>query len=550
MSRNLAAGLTFLLLAIAGGTVAAAQQASAKFLDKIDPIPQTLFCGESVVAAITVKNTGRTTWTRADGFALGKADFDDPLSARRTIELGNDVAVGPGQKHTFHVQLTAPNEPGDYITAWQMTQDPGFWFGSTLRRHVYVVCDQRVDTRTLSGKVLVGYQGWFGCPKDGSDHSVWRHWFRAKRQASPVKVTIDHWPDVSEYPAEQLCYKTGFKFRPGVEAPLFSAYHPETVDTHFRWMREYGIDGAFQQWFTSKFNDENAFEFRNQVTRNVMAAAENHGRGFAILLDVSGHSEKTLVEDVKALWKHLVDKIKVTQSPAYLRHNGRPVLAIRNLGKPNRPGTPDQYMELINYFQGGANPRLRATLVGGLPAYWRTLGDDSQDDPRWADVYRSFDIIHGWPVGRFKDERTADTFNANVVAGDIEEATSLGAGYMAVVWPGFSNHNLTRVATDRPRERLNAIPRRHGQFFWRQIFNALSLDVDMLYIAMFDEVDEGTAIFKMTSQRKDLPRQGRFVPLSENGVVVPNDWYLRLAGEAKRAMLSRKLVSESMPILP
>ena len=36
---------------------------------------------------------------------------------------------------------------------------------------------QPVDPGTLTGKVMVGYQGWFNCPKDGSELG-WKHWAR------------------------------------------------------------------------------------------------------------------------------------------------------------------------------------------------------------------------------------------------------------------------------------------------------------------------------------------------------------------------------------
>jgi hypothetical protein len=32
-----------------------------------------------------------------------------------------------------------------------------------------------VDTSTLTGKVMVGYQGWFNCEGDGADLG-WTHW--------------------------------------------------------------------------------------------------------------------------------------------------------------------------------------------------------------------------------------------------------------------------------------------------------------------------------------------------------------------------------------
>ena len=46
--------------------------------------------------------------------------------------------------------------------------------------------------------------------------------------------------------------------------------------------------------------------------------------------------------------------------------------------------------------------------------------------------------------------------------------------------------------------------------------------MDMAYIAMFDEVDEGTAIFKCTNH----PPVGRFVTYEG----YPSDHYLKLSG--------------------
>ena len=46
---------------------------------------------------------------------------------------------------------------------------------------------------------------------------------------------------------------------------------------------------------------------------------------------------------------------------------------------------------------------------------------------------------------------------------------------------------------------LDDIPRCGGRFFWSQIVAAKRAGAEMLYVAMFDEVDEGTAIFKCTN---------------------------------------------------
>ena len=59
----------------------------------------------------------------------------------------------------------------------------------------------------------------------------------------------------------------------------------------------------------------------------------------------------------------------------------------------------------------------------------------------------------------------------------------------------------------------------------------------MLYGAMFDEVDEGTAMFKLRrDSRRRAPAGVPIVTLDADGEALPSDWYLRLAREAQRAL--------------
>ena len=53
----------------------------------------------------------------------------------------------------------------------------------------------------------------------------------------------------------------------------------------------------------------------------------------------------------------------------------------------------------------------------------------------------------------------------------------------------------------------------------------------MLKIAMFDEVNEGTAVFKLAAKRQDAPAQGFWLTLDADGEALPSDWYLKLSGE-------------------
>ncbi len=62
----------------------------------------------------------------------------------------------------------------------------------------------------------------------------------------------------------------------------------------------------------------------------------------------------------------------------------------------------------------------------------------------------------------------------------------------------------------------------------------------MIYQAMFDEVNEGTAIFKCTNN----PPVGESKFLDYEGL--PNDYYLRLAGKAGKMLRKEIALTERM----
>ncbi|MCJ7777759.1 MAG: hypothetical protein MUP16_05545, partial [Sedimentisphaerales bacterium] len=115
--------------------------------------------------------------------------------------------------------------------------------------------------------------------------------------------------------------------------------------------------------------------------------------------------------------------------------------------------------------------------------------------------------------------------------------------YLPVMFPGFSWSNLIKDPT-----KLNQIPRVGGQFLWDQLYADIStVGANMLYVAMFDEVDEGTAIFKITN---DPPRPGgvdMFVTPDFDGYPLPSDEYLWLVGQACRALRGEITVSPARP---
>ena len=140
----------------------------------------------------------------------------------------------------------------------------------------------------------------------------------------------------------------------------------------------------------------------NTVLANVREGCHREGRVWAMMLDLSmGRGASTTI--VKNDWKFLCDKVKVREDSRYLHHQGKPVVLLWGLGFRDRPWTPEQGEELINFFKN--DPKYGGVyLIGGVDPFWRTLRGDSRRDPAWTKVYRSFDAISPWDAGRYRDD--------------------------------------------------------------------------------------------------------------------------------------------------
>jgi hypothetical protein len=99
------------------------------------------------------------------------------------------------------------------------------------------------------------------------------------------------------------------------------------------------------------------------------------------------------------------------------------------------------------------------------------------------------------------------------------------------------NHGKSDNAMMYP---LNQIPRQKGRFYWNLISAALDAKATMLYVAMFDEMDEGTAIFKCAN---DLPVGVRLCDCEG----MPTDQYLWLTGEAGKMLRGEIPFSKQLP---
>ncbi|MBX7208642.1 MAG: xylosidase/arabinosidase [Verrucomicrobiaceae bacterium] len=389
------------------------------------------------------------------------------------------------------------------------------------------------DHTTLTGTVMCGYQGWFGAEGDGMGMR-WQHYgFRAAGGC-----TIDLWPDVRELGKDER-FDSPLKFADGRPAQVFSSANARTVQRHFGWMRDHGIDGVFLQRFGTVLKGEKQRSFADRVMENVRTAAGKTDRAWAVMYDLTGLRAGEIETVVMQDWKRLRNERRVIDDPAYLHHAGRPVVAVWGIGfNDKRDYTLDECAALLRFLRD--NPEFGGmTVMAGVPFGWRTLDRDAVNDAKLHDVLRPAGIISPWAVGRYGSAQGAEREIGKVHEADAAWCREHKKDYLPVIFPGFSWCNLS--AARGVNAKLNAIPRLGGQFFWSQAMQRIERGADMLYVAMFDEMDEGTAIFKCADE----------APVGTQGFVtndgLPADHYLWLTGQIGRVLRKEKPAGSAPP---
>ncbi|MEY4483515.1 MAG: hypothetical protein RL693_967 [Verrucomicrobiota bacterium] len=378
----------------------------------------------------------------------------------------------------------------------------------------------------LNGKVMCGYQGWFRVPADGTN-TGWHHYSPGKT-FEPGACSIELWPDVRELPAQDRV-PTEFRHPDGSVAEVFSAVRASTTDLHFQWMRDYGIDGVFLQRFAVTTRDPRYRKPMDTVLEHCRTAAQSTGRCWSLMYDLTGIKPgeiKIVIED----WKRLQELFRFTDgagNSAYLKHRGKPLVALWGLGFNDRAPMLDEWRELIRFFKNEAAPGGCSVMLG-VPAFWRTLNRDAIADPALHELMAMADVVSPWTIGRYHSPESVTAFVHKTVREDIVWCQQHQLDYLPVAYPGFSWHNLS--ASRGQSAPFNPVPRLGGRFLWSQFLQFHEAGAKMQYVAMFDEMDEGTAIFKC---RHDPPT-GKSPFLAEPEI--PNDHYLWLTGAAGRLL--------------
>ncbi len=298
---------------------------------------------------------------------------------------------------------------------------------------------------------------------------------------------------------------------------LFSS--ADVIDEHFKWMKEFGIDGVALQ----RFIGDNPYPITDSPLSKplkVKKAAETYERIFYVCYDMSsGKDENAWAESIKYDWVFNIEQsYALTSSPAYATVNNKPVVEIWGPGFTSRVGNAAKTIELIEFLKSRG-----CYVIGGVPTNWRTESGDSK--PGFIEAYKTYDMVSPWTPGRYRTISGCDSHRTNYIVPDKAFCDANFLDYLPVLFPGFS---WSTWNTGAP----NSIPRLAGEFLWRQAYNIRSSGINQMYFAMFDEYDEGTAIMKSATDWRMIPTDQYFVTLSTDGIWVSSDFYLRVAGAA------------------
>ncbi|RYD87697.1 MAG: lectin, partial [Sphingobacteriales bacterium] len=308
----------------------------------------------------------------------------------------------------------------------------------------------------------------------------------------------------------------------GQPANLFSSYTDQTVDIHFKWMKENGIDGAALQRFNPSGLEG---PVRDAMAAKVKTAAEANGVKFYIMYDVSGWNN--MQAELKTDWTNKMSAY--TASSAYAKQNGKPVVCIWGFGfnDNNHNFTAEACIEVINWFKSKG-----CYVIGGVPTNWRKQESDSR--PAFINAYKAFDMLSPWMVGRIGNANQSDGFYVNINKPDQAFCNANGIDYQPCVLPGD----------------LQERQRAHGDFMWRQFYNMKRVGCQGIYISMFDEYNEANQIAKTAESQAFVPAGAGFVTLDEDGTACSSDYYLRLTHDGARMFKGEIALTPTRPTSP
>lgn len=304
----------------------------------------------------------------------------------------------------------------------------------------------KTDHAEFKGKSFAGYQAWFGT---GGQNGSWGHYSYGGAEEDgtswPRKdhISIDYFPYVDEYDESALA-QTGFDaLGSGKPTKLYSSTNENVINTHFKWMNQYGIDGAAIQRFAGTIKGRAMYDNpENTLLYRMKSAAENNNRLLYIMYDISGGNQisdsndttsiSSWVEDIKFDWVYNIEhSLEMTNSDAYATVDGKSVVCLWGTTVAGRPDRVANYQELIDFFH-----KRDCYVILGVGRDWST---NANTMTKYQNIFKQADMISPWLVGsNISSDSAIDGLYSSFVEKDWKWCQTNNVDYYPVVFSGFS----------------------------------------------------------------------------------------------------------------
>lgn len=413
--------------------------------------------------------------------------------------------------------------------------------------------DQQTQQERLNPEIVqinMKTQTWFGVPEDNelvpfqTENTIsskgYFHWSIDSGEPSEENIGVEFMflPEMYESYGAKLKVAGDYKNIDGTPARFFSSLDPAVIRADIDNMKRAGVKTVTPQVFLNGSSGDLERDFA--LIRMYLQYAGEAGLSCKIEVDITGLNDETLTGKLKEFWLELNHRIEINRT-CWEKINAKPVLALWGIGFIDRPGSRDQAIELINWFKNGTDNPVKVWLVGGIPFYWNKEISDCKVGFR--DVFLMFDTVTPWSIGRFN----AATFDVHkdMIRKQVELCAANNVIYKPVMWAGFSWHN--RKSNENSQNRLIMgdntvpyfVPRENGSLLWKQFRFYKELRLVCFSYAMWNEDDEGTALFSHQTDSHKLPKD---ILIPDKGATSP-DFYIRLLAEINQNYILENSVS-------